>query len=106
MPSAAIMRQVLEQAVKQAGLWGLDQQLSFPLITRSGINEQGKAVHYYFNYSDHPGAITYPHAEGRELLSTAPVRTGQVRYIDAWGVLIVEELFAVALAHDITIETL
>ena len=91
MPSAAIMRQVLQQAVKEAGLWAADQELSFPLITKSGINEQGQAVHYYFNYSDHPGSITYPYAEGRELLTDTAVSSGQAQPITAWGVLIIVE---------------
>jgi beta-galactosidase len=91
MTSAAIMRQVLEHAVKQAGLWSADQELSFPLITKSGINEQGKAVHYYFNYADHPGLITYPYSEGRELLTNTPVRSGQAQQLAAWGVMIIVE---------------
>jgi beta-galactosidase len=91
MPSTAIMRQVLQQAVQQAGLWSADQALSFPLITRSGINEQGQAVHYYFNYSDHPSTIAYPYAEGREVLTDTPVARGQNQPIDAWGILIIVE---------------
>jgi beta-galactosidase len=92
MPSAAIMRQVLERAVKEAGLWSADQELSFPLITKSGINEHGKAVHYYFNYSDHASTITYPYAAGRELLTDTAVTSGQAQPIAGWGVLIIVEL--------------
>jgi len=81
----------LEHAVKEAGLWDADQELSFPLITRSGINEHGKRVHYYFNYSDNPGSIVYPYQHGRELLTDTRVNRGQVKHIDSWGVLIIEE---------------
>jgi beta-galactosidase len=91
MPSAAIMRQVLQRAVKEAGLWAADQALAFPLITKSGINEQGQAMHYYFNYSDHPSAIVYPYAEGRELLTDTTLRSRQSQPIAAWGVLIIVE---------------
>jgi beta-galactosidase len=89
--SPAIMRQVLQLAVKEAGLWSADQDLSFPLITKSGINEQGKTVHYYFNYSAVPSSIAYPYADGRELLSDTPVRNGQSRQLAAWGVMIIVE---------------
>src|SRR4029450_10780707 len=82
MTSAAIMYRVLEHAVKEAGLWGADQELSFPLITKSGINQHGKGVHYYFNYSDYPGSITYPYQEGRELLTDTQVSKSQVKHID------------------------
>ena len=81
------MRQVLEHAVKEAGLWSADQDLAFPLITKSGVNEHGQAVHYYFNYSDHPSAITYPYAEGREMLTDTAIASGQAQPIAAWGVL-------------------
>jgi beta-galactosidase len=91
MTSGAIMARVLEQAVKGADLWGADQELSFPLITRWGINDAGKTVHYYFNYSDVPQSLRYPHGDGIELLSDASVRQGDVRAIDPWGVVIVEE---------------
>jgi beta-galactosidase len=91
MPSPAIMRQVLQQAVKEAGLWSADQDLSFPLVTKSGTNQHGKAVHYYFNYAPQPSSIDYPYADGRELLSDRPVRSGQALPIDAWGVMIVME---------------
>jgi beta-galactosidase len=90
--SAAVMAKVLEQAVKDAGCWGLDQALSFPFITRSGINVEGKAIHYYFNYSDAPGSITYPHDDGRELITDSIIRQGQEQRIDAWGMLIIEQL--------------
>jgi beta-galactosidase len=91
MPSPAIMARVLAQAVQVAGLWGADQELSFPHITRWGINEAGKIVHYYFNYADAPGSFTYPHPDGIELRSGTPVRQGDVWQLDPWGALIIEE---------------
>jgi beta-galactosidase len=91
MTSAAIMRQVPQQALQADGLWAADLALSFPLITKSGINQQGQAVHYYFNYSDHPGTIRYPYANGRELLTDTAVASGQNLPVAAWGVLIIVE---------------
>ena len=91
MTSPVVMSKILAQAVKQAGLWGTDQALSFPLITKSGINDLGKAVHYYFNYADGPASITYPYPDGRELLTDTAIRSGQVRQLDPWGALIIEE---------------
>ena len=91
MTSAAVMDKVLRHAVMGAGLWGADQELSFPLITRSGINENGKGVHYYLNYSDYPGSIIYPYQQGWELLTDTRVSRGQLKHIDPWSVLIIEE---------------
>ncbi|MBB6693539.1 beta-galactosidase [Cohnella xylanilytica] len=90
LPNAAVMGKVLERAVKAAGLWGADQELSFPLIVKSGTNEAGKTIRYYFNYSDEPRAFAYPHGDGTELLSDRAVRSGERIELDRWGVAIVE----------------
>jgi beta-galactosidase len=89
--SDALVEKLVTDVVKKAGLWGADQELKFPLITRSGVNQRQKAVHYYFNYSATPGTVRYPHAGGRELLSGAAVAKGQSLPLAAWGVQIVEE---------------
>ena len=91
MISEAAMNKVLEHAVKQACLWGEDQELAFPLITKSGINEFGKTIRYYFNYSDSTSSFVYPYGEGVELLSNLPVAGEQQLDIERWGVFIIEE---------------
>ena len=50
MISDAVMKKILEDVLKKAGAWGPDQEILFPFITKSGLNENGKTVHYYFNY--------------------------------------------------------
>ena len=89
--SAALTEQILKQALKKSNLWGNDQQLAFPLITKSGINQQGKIVRYYFNYSATPQKATYLYKNGTELLSNKAVLQNSSMDLDAWGVKIVEE---------------
>ena len=89
--SPVVMQQVLAQAVHAAGLWGPDQALEFPLITKSGTNERGKALHYYFNYADASASLRYPYADGRDLLTDTEVGRGQELAIDGWGVVCIEE---------------
>ncbi len=48
IPSAAVLHRVMASAVKEAGLWTVDQELDFPVIVRSGVNKYGREVHYYF----------------------------------------------------------
>ncbi|MDQ0885662.1 beta-galactosidase [Paenibacillus sp. V4I9] len=91
LPSAAVMSKVLEMTVKDAGLWGMDQDIQYPLIVKSGVNDQGKTVRYYFNYSDRTETLKYPHAEGKELLSGQAVKQGAVRELTRWGIAIIEE---------------
>jgi beta-galactosidase len=90
MPSAVIMNKVLEKAVKDAGLWGTDQSLSFPLIIKSGINGNGKTIRYYFNYSGQPASFKYLYPDGRELLTDQEVKKEQTMELEAWGIRIIE----------------
>lgn len=89
--SKAITEKVVENVVKSAGLWGADQELRFPLIVKSGINQYGKAIHYYFNYSAAPASFIYSYKSGKELLSNSEVIPKKKMDIGAWGVSIVEE---------------
>lgn len=91
MTSEAVMEKILEHAVKQAGLWGADQELRFPLIVKNGVNELGRIIRYYFNYSDSPAAFNYRYPAGKELLSGEPVAGGQTIRLEPWGFLIIEE---------------
>jgi beta-galactosidase len=75
--------------VQEAGLWGVDQELSFPVVVKSGVNAAGRAIRYYFNYSDGPVSFPYPHTSGRELLSDRPVAEGERLEIEPWGVRII-----------------
>lgn len=89
--SDAVVDKLVTNAVKKAGLWSADQELSFPLITRGGVNQRKKNVHYYFNYSATPGTVRYPHAAGKELLAGSVVAKGQSLQLAPWGMQIVEE---------------
>ncbi|MXV52906.1 cellulase family glycosylhydrolase [Pedobacter sp. HMF7647] len=89
--STAITEKILETAIKSAGLWGKDQSLRFPLIVKSGINQQGKAVHYYFNYSAEPRTINYTYQKGIELISGGAISAQSKLTLPAWGFRIIEE---------------
>ncbi|MDO7907982.1 beta-galactosidase [Paenibacillus sp. JX-17] len=91
MVSSAVMHAILEEAVRQAGLWGPDQELAFPLITKSGLNEAGRMIRYIFNYSDEAVEWKHVHASGTELLTGEAVEQGQSIRLDRWGFVIIEE---------------
>jgi beta-galactosidase len=91
MPSEELLGKILEDAVRKAGLWGADQDLAFPLITKSGVNPQGKVVRYYFNYSVRAATFKYPHKAGKDLLSTQAVPKDSQQQLAPWGVMIVRE---------------
>lgn len=91
MTSDFITGQIMEDAVRKAGLWGTDQELKFPLIVKSGVNQQGKTVHYYFNYSAAPVSFTYPYKTGTDLLLNATINNMAKSELAPWGVKIIEE---------------
>jgi beta-galactosidase len=90
--NSAITGKILENALKGAGLWGADQALRFPLITKSGRNQRGKLIHYYFNYSAQPKTFVYPYAKGKALLSNESLGQQASITLPAWGFQIIEEI--------------
>ncbi|CAN5419053.1 hypothetical protein BH10BAC3_BH10BAC3_28170 [soil metagenome] len=89
--SNAVTKKLLLDVLQKTELMGADQQLSFPLITKSGINQQGKNIHYYFNYSADKKTLVYPHNKGMELLSGKSVAKNGALELAPWGVIIVAE---------------
>jgi beta-galactosidase len=89
--SSAVTKKLLQNDLQQLGVWGADQQLSFPLITKSGVNQQGKPVHYYFNYSPAKQTINYAHNNGKELLAGKAVAKNSPMELAPWDVKIVAE---------------
>jgi len=91
LPSYEVLEKIMINALIKTGLWGVDQELHFPLITKSGVNQFGRVIHYYFNYSMNQNSFKYMHGEGIELLSENIVKPQQVIKLEPWGIVIIEE---------------
>jgi beta-galactosidase len=89
--SDQITGKLMADAVKKAGISGPDQLLSFPLITKSGINQYGKTIHYYFNYSANPISFNYPYNSSTDLLNKKIVPKKEKIELPGWGFIILEE---------------
>lgn len=89
--SSDVTGKILEGAVKKAGLWGDAQKLSYPVIAKGGVNAAGKTVRYLFNYSAKETVVSYPFADGKELLSGEAVRNESKIKLGPWGFRIIEE---------------
>ncbi len=89
--SDKVIEKILTDAVKKAGLTTADQDLHFPLITKSGVNKYGKTIHYYFNYSATPASFSYAYKNSKELLSGEVLQGGESVLLKGWGVKIMEE---------------
>jgi beta-galactosidase len=88
IPSASVLRQLMESAVGEAGI---RPELGFPVIVRSGVNKYGRAVHYFLNYSASAKAFVYRHPGAVELLTGKNVGEGDSVLLPAWGAMIMEE---------------
>ena len=63
----------------------------YPIIVRKGINNLGKTVRYFLNYSAVDLEMPYDYKNGIELLENTAVENGTALQMPAWGVKIVEE---------------
>ena len=91
MTSPDCLKAVLTRVLQRAGVWGAAQQAQFPLIIKSGVNQAGRNVRFYFNYSREDVEQAYLHADGTELLSGASVSHGDTLQLEPWGFKIIEE---------------
>lgn len=96
------LKQVLRFVCGKAGLELLE--ISYPLVMKKGINDYGREVLFYFNYSDALCMLTYHGAEGTLLLHGADQRPGRLRIakentavkdgdllqLDDWDFIIIE----------------
>ncbi len=91
LPSKTILDTLLRQAVKEAGVSSPDQELSFPLITKHGINHWGKTIRYYFNYSDAARSFRYPYGAAVNVLTGVKIGAGVTITLQPWDLLVLEE---------------
>jgi beta-galactosidase len=87
----AILKEVLIGVLKDADLFGQEQQYSFPIIIKSGYNSENKKIVYYFNYSYEKQIIKYIHNDGIELTENKIIKKGDEILLNPWDLIIVEE---------------
>ena len=77
-----------------AKLWPISDipmsSLSLPIIKKSGINEAGKCITFYFNYSSDTQVFTYDGTDSTELLSGTALNTGCNITLKPWDLIIAE----------------
>jgi len=64
--------------------------LTFPLIRRGGVNQMGRRVDYYFNYSQQTHRVSCPHPPALSLLDGARLEEDAPFELPPWGVAILE----------------
>jgi len=74
-----------------AGLTGPDQQLPAPVRVKRGVNNAGRTMRYYLNYSAAEQTFQYPYKSGTELISGDRIARNAMVTLAPWDLAIIEE---------------
>lgn len=89
MTDEGLLARILGKALEDAGVSAVEE-VSFPVIVRAGVNDFGRNVYFYFNYSSQKQEVQFRPADGTELLTGICVKKGEYIKIPAWGIKIIE----------------
>ena len=89
MTDDVTLKAVITAALSESGVEIPEEK--YPVIIRSGINDLGKKIRYFFNYSSEEQEVLYAFKDGKELLTDGRIRAQSVLKIPAWDVKIIEE---------------
>src|SRR5580658_1267222 len=89
--SDALQSAILKRAIDEAGLSSPDQQIQASVHVQHGVNQQGRKVHYYFNYSSAAAEVEYSYSAGVDLLTGRKADKSQKITIAPWDQAIIEE---------------
>ena len=90
MVSDAIQEKILIQSLEELGLKKQGMDLRWPVIQKSGINEEGNTIHYFYNYSSQNKEFVYSYNNGTDLLTDNKIIKNQKLELPPWGVMIIE----------------
>ena len=88
VPSDDVLYSLISRAAERKGILAAERKYRFPIILRSGINSQGRQVHYIFNFSPQEQTINYPYQESKSLLDDQRLKRDKPIRIEPWGVII------------------
>lgn len=89
MTDEETLKSVYKDVLPEAGVE--IPEYHYPIIVRKGLNDLGKTVCYFLNYSGMELEMPYDYKNGIELLENTAVENGTALQMPAWGVKIVEE---------------
>lgn len=89
--SDKLQEKVLLDVLNLAGLAGPDQQLPARLHVKHGVDNAGRNLHYYLNYSSQSQTFTYPYSSGVDLLTRKAINKSQAVELGPWDLVIIEE---------------
>ena len=89
--SDEIQSAIVIKKVQEIGLVSKENRFQYPVVNKSGTNDQGKTIHYYLNYSDKSVNVIYNFNSGTNLFAKKTINNGENINLNPWDVAIVEE---------------
>ena len=89
--SDTLQRAVIHDLLKQVGMSGPDQELPPAVKVRHGRDREGKLLHYYLNFSGTEQTISYPYADGADLITGKTIQHEKSFNVGPWDLAIVSE---------------
>lgn len=85
------LKDIYQKAALDAGIHKEFKEAVWPLIIRSGMNQNGKRLHYVLNYSETQQQAENPYEYATDLLTGISYKKGEKIHLSDWGVAILEE---------------
>lgn len=83
---------ILKQALKSSNLLLPEHNYHYPVILKSGTNNEGNTIRYFFNYSSSKVNFEYLFSDGKELMDGSHISKGQEIILSPWGFKIIESI--------------
>lgn len=90
-----LLEKILRDYFKEIALPDTDfseDALHFPLIVKKGVNDFGKELRYYFNFSGEEQSFVYTQGTGKELISEKMISAGDNITLKPWDLVVIEML--------------
>jgi beta-galactosidase len=85
------LKKIYELAIKDAGIHQEFLSIQWPVIVRSGVNGEGKKLHYIFNYSEDKQSVICPYTRVKDLLTGMDYKKDDTILLSEWNLVILEE---------------
>jgi beta-galactosidase len=89
--SDKLQEKVVLETLNTAGVARMDAALPAVVKVRHGRLQDGKPVHFYFNFSARPQELVYVYEDGIELLSGKAAIKSEKLTLSAWDVAVIRE---------------
>jgi len=86
-----VQTRIVANKALEIGLLKKGEEITYPIVVKSGTNDTGKTIHFYLNYSGEQQKVIYRFNNGRDIIDNKPVVNGDNFILLPWDLKIVEE---------------